>query len=50
MRHNKSILIVAIVIALAFATVVISSTLSGGDSAAQHTMPGGGTMQGESMP
>jgi hypothetical protein len=47
LRRN---LILVVVIALASAALVISSTLSSGDSAGTHTMPDGSTMQGDRMP
>ena len=47
---HRTALIVALVIIIGFATVVVSSTLSGGDSGARHTMPDGSGMDGEAMP
>lgn len=35
---------------IAFATLVVSSTLDGGASEAVHTMPSGQTMPGDQMP
>lgn len=49
MRARGTALIVAVIL-IAFAVVVITSTLSAGDEAATHTMPDGGTMQGDGMP
>ena len=47
---NRTLRIVlAIVVALAFAAVVVASTLSG-DTSAQHTMQDGTTMPGDQMP
>jgi nitrate/nitrite-specific signal transduction histidine kinase len=50
MRNHRSALIVLAVLLIAFATVVISSTLSSNNGDAAHTMPDGGSMKGDSMP
>ena len=50
MRRSRSSVIVVVVILIAFATVVISSTLSAGEPEATHRMPDGAVMEGERMP
>ena len=49
MPNRTTMLIVIAVIAIAFITGVVSSTLSGGASA-EHSMPDGSTMDGGRMP
>ena len=40
--------LLAVVAVVVFAVIVVASSLNSGDSPS-HTMPGGGTMQGEQM-
>ncbi len=49
MRGRGTALIVAVIL-ITFAAVVITSTLSASDERPAHTMPDGGTMQGDRMP
>ncbi len=49
MRGRGPALIVAVIL-IAFAAVVMTSTLSAGDETPTHTMPDGATMQGDHMP
>ena len=49
MPNRTTKLIVVAVIVIAFVTGVVSSTLSSGSSAS-HSMPDGGTMDGDRMP
>lgn len=50
MQRRRSTYIVVAVIVIAFATVVMSSTLGSGGADATHRMPDGSTMQGDDMP
>ena len=45
-KRSLTILMVALVL-IAGATIAIASSIGGSDS--EHTMPGGGTMSGETM-
>jgi len=47
-KRSLTILIVALVV-IAGATAAIASSMGGSDNGAEHTMPGGETMTGESM-
>ena len=47
--RSGTMLIVAVVL-IAFAAVVITSTLAAGDDTPSHTMPDGRTMQDDPMP
>ena len=47
-KRSLTILIVALVL-IAGATVAIASSVGGSNDTAQHMMPGGGTMTGETM-
>ena len=49
MKRTLNVAVIAAIV-IAFATLVVSSTLDGGASEATHTMPGGQTMQGDEMP
>jgi hypothetical protein len=49
-RSRRTTLIVVAVIMIAFATVVVGTTLSAGDGGVTHTMPDGSSMQGDRMP
>jgi hypothetical protein len=48
--NRTSIAILVAVVLIAFATLVISSTLSTDDGASTHRMPDGSTMQSDDMP
>jgi hypothetical protein len=50
MRNRPTTMILIVALLLAFATVVISSTLSADDRGAAHTMPDGKSMPGGAMP
>jgi hypothetical protein len=50
MRNRTSMMIVVAVVLIAFATVVIASTLSADSGGAAHTMPDGSSMKGDEMP
>ena len=49
MRNRTLTLVLAVIVALAFAAVVVGSTLSGGDTGAAHTMQDGSTMSDDEM-
>jgi hypothetical protein len=48
-NRTTSIIVVAILV-IAFATVVVASTLSDGSRGAAHSMPDGSTMKDGEMP
>ena len=41
--------LIVLVLVVAFAAAVVSSTMGGGDASAVHTMPNGSTMSGDQM-
>ena len=49
MKNKTSTMIVVAVVSIAFATVVVASSLSN-SKGASHTMPDGGSMKGDDMP
>ena len=50
MRNRTSMVIVLAVVLIAFATVVVASTLSAAGGATAHSMPDGNSMEGAAMP
>ena len=49
MRNKTWTVVLALIVGLAFAAMVVGSTLSGSDASGVHTMQGGTTMSDDEM-
>ena len=50
MKSRTMTVAIAILVVLTFATIVVASTMSGGDTSGNHTMQNGSTMSDDQMP